>query len=46
MTLPDDAAMLRLKTSPMNDEWEKAGDSRVSRGEGKGLCVRISRSKC
>ena len=51
MTLPKkqmtlqccNAAMLRLKTSatsPTNSEWEKAGDFRVSRGEGKGLRVR------
>ena len=36
--------MLPLKTSatsPMNGEWEKAGDSRASRSEGKGLHVRI-----
>ena len=36
--------MLRLKTSATshtNGEWEKAGDSRASRGEGKVLRVRI-----
>ena len=39
-----DATILHLKTSATsrtNGEWEKAGDSRASRGEGKVLRVRI-----